>query len=83
VAPSVVRFLFPNIQLPWTAIASAKPFEAPGWVEPVAEAGTGFQAEYDFGFTGEFIELETTEPKTCIRLPGYAIGDARRYLPSS
>lgn len=83
VAPSVVRFLFPTIQLPWTSIASAKPFEAPGWVEPIGPSGDGIQiqAEYDPGFRGEFIELETTAPKTCIRLPMYAIEDARSYLP--
>ena len=34
-------------------------------------------------FRGEFIELETTAPKTCIRLPMYAIEDARSYLPLS
>ena len=85
VAPSVVRFLFPTIQLPWAAIASAKPFEAPGWVKPVGTAGTAFQvqAEYDPGFRDEFVELETTAPKTCIRLPVYAIEDARSYLPLS
>jgi hypothetical protein len=85
VAPSIVRFLFPTIQLPWAAIASAKPFEAPGWVQPVGEpvALLQVQVEYDPGFSGEFIELETTAPKTCIRLPGYAIEDARRYLPLS
>lgn len=85
-APSVVRFLFPTIQLPWAAIASAKPFEAPGWVKPVAPTGesvTVFQAEYDPGFRGEFIELETTAPKTQIRLPMYAIEEARSYLPLS
>ncbi len=54
VAPSVVRFLFPTIQLPWTSIASAKPFEAPGWVEPIGTSGDGLQiqAEYDPGFRG-------------------------------
>lgn len=85
VAPSVVRFLFPTIQLPWAAIASAKPFEAPGWVQPVGEpvALLQVQVQYDPGFSGEFIELETTAPKTCIRLPVYAIEDARRYLTLS
>jgi len=83
VAPSAVRFLFPTIQLPWTSVASAKPFEAPGWVKPVGaiEDVTLFQAEYDPGFRGEFVEIETTAPKTCIRLPMYAIEDARSYLP--
>jgi len=80
-APAIVRFLFPTIRLPWSAIASAKPFEAPGWVKPFAESGALIQAEYDPGYRGEFIELETIEPKTCIRLPMYAIGDARRNLP--
>ncbi|MBI4206440.1 MAG: hypothetical protein HY527_15575 [Betaproteobacteria bacterium] len=80
-APSVARFLFPTIELPWSAIASAKPFDAPSWVEPIAESGTVFQAKYDPGFTGEFIELETSEPKTFIRLPVYAIEEARSYLP--
>lgn len=85
VAPSVVRFLFPTIQLPWTSIASAKPFEAPGWVKPIFDPGTAIQiqAEYDPGFSNDFIELETTAPKTCIRLPMYAIEDARSYLPLS
>jgi hypothetical protein len=85
VAPSVVRFLFPTIQLPWTSIASAKPFEAPGWVKPIVNPGTAIQiqAEYDSGFSGDFIELETTAPKTCIRLPLYAIEGARSYLPLS
>jgi hypothetical protein len=81
VAPSVVRFLFPTIQLPWTSIASAKPFEAPGWVEPIGPSG--MQDEYDPSFRGEFIELETTAPKTCIRLPMHVIEDARSYLPLS
>jgi hypothetical protein len=82
-APAVVRWLFPTIQLPWSAIASAKPFEAPGWVQPIAEPGAIFQAQYDFGYTGQFLELETAEPRTCIRLPVYAIGDALGNLPSS
>ena len=81
--PSIVRFLFPTIRLPWFAIASAKPFDAPGWVKPVDEPGAVVQVEYDPGYRGQFIELETTEPKTCIRLPVYAIGDARRNLPLS
>jgi len=86
VAPSVVRFLFPTIQLPWNAIASAKPFDASGWVAPIApvgESATVIQVEYDPGFSGDFVELETTAPKTCIRLPTYAIGDARSHLPLS
>jgi hypothetical protein len=83
VMPSVVRFLFPSIRLPWSAIASAKPFEAPGWVKPMAEPGAVFQAEYDPGYRGEFVELETTEPKTRIRIPLYAIGDARKHLALS
>src|ERR1700694_4151032 len=45
-APSCVRWLFPTIQLPWSAIASAKPFEAPGWVQPIVESGAVFQARY-------------------------------------
>jgi hypothetical protein len=81
--PSIVRFLFPTIRLPWSAIASAKPFEAPGWVKPRTESDAIIQAEYDPGYRGEFIELETTEPRTRIRLPMYAIGDARRNLPLS
>jgi len=83
VAPSVVRFLFPTIQLPWTSIASAKPFEAPGWVKPIGAMKdvTLFRAEYDPGLRGEFVELETTAPKTCIRLPMYAIEEARGKLP--
>lgn len=83
VMPSVVRFLFPSIRLPWSAIASAKPFEAPGWVKPMVESGAVFQATYDPGYRGEFVELETTAPKTCIRLPLYAIGDARKHLALS
>jgi len=85
VAPSLVRFLFPTIQLPWVAVASARPFEAPGWVQPVGEpvALLQVQVQYDPGFSGEFIELETTAPKTCIRLPAYAIADARSHLPLS
>jgi hypothetical protein len=81
-APAVVRWLFPTIQLPWSAVASAKPFEAPGWVQPIADSGAVYQARYDFGYTGPFLELETTEPRTCIRLPVYAIGDALGNLPS-
>ena len=81
--PAIVRFLFPTIRLPWSAIASAKPFEAPGWVKPFAESDAIVQSEYDPGYRGEFIEIETTEPKTRIRLPLYAIGEARRNLPLS
>lgn len=84
VMPSVVRFLFPTIRLPWSAIASAKPFEAPGWVKPMVESGAVFQATYDPGYRGDFIELETTAPKTRIRLPKYAFGDdALEHLPLS
>jgi hypothetical protein len=82
-APTVIRWLFPTIQLPWSAVASAKPFEAPGWVQPIADSGAIYQARYDFGYTGQFLELETTDPKTCIRLPVYAIEDALGNLPSS
>jgi hypothetical protein len=81
VMPAVVRFLLPTIQLPWAAIASAKPFEAPGWVAPMAEPGMNVQVEYDPGFRGDFIELETTGPRICIRLPLYALEGARAYLP--
>ena len=79
--PAIVRLLFPTVQLPWSAISSARPFEAPGWVAPVQAPGTVFQAEYDPGFRGQFIELETIEPKVCVRLPMYALDDARAYLP--
>ena len=82
-APSLLRSLLPPIQLPWSAVASAKPFEAPGWVTPVQKAGIGLRFTYDPGYTGEFVELETVEPRTSIRMPMYAIGDARRYLPLS
>ena len=81
--PAIVRFLFPTIQLPWSAIVSAKPFEAPGWVTPMVKPGTVFQAEYDPGFRGAFIELQTSEPKTLIRLPLYALEEARAHLPLS
>ena len=81
VAPSVVRHLFPIVQLPWTSIGSAKPFEASGWGEPIVTLE--IRAHYDPSSRGEFIELETTAPKTCVRLPMYAIEDARSYLALS
>lgn len=82
VAPSIVRFLFPTIQLPWAAIASAKPFEAPGWVQPVGEPVALLQVkvEYDPGFSGEFIELETTAPARGRGPPG-ARGSAAQDDP--
>jgi hypothetical protein len=79
--PRIVSFLLPTIELPWTAIESAKPFEAPGWVNPIAKPGMIFQVEYDPGFRGEFVELETKEPKVVIRLSMQALQEARSYLP--
>jgi len=79
--PSVLRFLFPTIRLPWSAVASARAFEAPGWVKPVTEPGTVFQAEYDPGFRGPFVEIETTAPRTRIRLPAYALEGGMAHLP--
>lgn len=70
----VLRWFFPALQIPWTAVAKAHAFEAPGWLRPVSEPGTLLQVAYDPGYTGKFIEIEV-DPPVFIQLPAEILGE--------
>lgn len=70
----VLRWFFPALQIPWTAVAKAHAFEAPGWLRPASEPGTLLNVAYDPGYTGKFIEIEVNPP-VFIQLPAEILGD--------
>ena len=80
--PILGRF-FPDVQIPWSSVTSARPFEAPGWFRPLREPGTVLQVGYDPNYTGTFVEIVVGEPPVFIQLPQAVVGEAAsRVRPS-
>jgi hypothetical protein len=70
----VLSYFFPRLRIPWSAVTSARTFEAPGWVTPVRDPGTLLQVEYDPNYTGTFVELVIGEPPVFVQLPAALFG---------
>jgi len=78
--PILGRF-FPNVQIPWPTVRSARSFEAPGFFKANQNSGALVQVNYDPNYTGTYIELEIGEPPVFLQLPAGILGDAIAYLP--
>ena len=76
----VLGWFLPPLQIPWTAVAKARAYEAPGWFRPASEPGTVLQAAYDPNYTGTFIEMEVGEPPVFIQLPAALLGEGASRL---
>jgi hypothetical protein len=75
----LLNLLFPDVAIPWSAVRTARTYEAPGWVTPASEPGAQLQLSYDPNYTGKFVELEVGEPPVYIQLPLAILGsDAAR-----
>jgi hypothetical protein len=77
--PVLGRF-FPDVRIPWTEIASARTYEAPGWFAPQQQPGAIFQAGYDPNYRGTFVELKAGEPPVYLQLPLEILGDAAAHV---
>jgi hypothetical protein len=80
--PILGRF-FPDVQIPWSAVTSARTYEAQGWFTAASEPGSVFQAAYDPNYTGTFVELVVGEPAVFIQLPADLLGEGMSRLPLS
>lgn len=78
--PLLGRF-FPDVQIPWSTVSSARTFEAPGWFKPISEPGAILQAGYDPNYTGTFVELVVGQPPVFIQVSADVLGDAISRLP--
>ncbi|MGH2348278.1 MAG: hypothetical protein ACRDFT_02290 [bacterium] len=76
----LLGLFFPDVRIPWTAIAAARTYEAPGWFAPQRQPGAVIQAAYDPNYTGTFVELEVGQPPVFIQLPLPTLGDAASRL---
>lgn len=72
----ILRFFFPTLQIPWSAVAKAHEFDAPGWFTPASEPGSLLQVGYDPNYTGKFIEMEIGEPPVFLQLSEDILGEA-------
>ena len=73
--------LFPEVRIPWSAVTSARRYEAPGWYTPQRDAIV--QAAYDPNFTGTFVELAVGDPPIFLQLPADLLGaEAMSRLPA-
>jgi hypothetical protein len=79
-ARPIVSALLPTIRIPWSAIASARFFAAPGWT-PTSNPGTLVQLTYDPGYKGRFVEIEIGEPHYFLQLPADLLSQAIPRLP--
>jgi hypothetical protein len=77
--PLLGRF-FPEVGIPWSEVASARAYEAPGWVAPQMQPGTVLRASYDPGYTGTFVEMRIGDPPVFIQLPLEVLGEAASRL---
>jgi hypothetical protein len=77
----LLRLLLPPLQIPWSAIVRARLLDASGWVRAPRDPGALFQVTYDPGYTGRFIELQTTEPRVFIQLPAPLLAEVTAHLP--
>jgi hypothetical protein len=80
-ARPILRALLPPMRMPWSAIARARYFDAPGWVKAPRDPGTVVQVAYDPGYRGRFVEIEVTEPSVFLQLPADLLTEALRHLP--
>ncbi|MEK7862503.1 MAG: hypothetical protein AAB295_04480, partial [Chloroflexota bacterium] len=79
----IVGRLFPEVRIPWSAVTSARRYEAPGWYAPQRDPGTLAQAAYDPNFTGPFVELTVGDPPIFLQMPTDLLGaDAMSRLPA-
>jgi hypothetical protein len=77
--PLLGRF-FPELEIKWSAIRSARTYEPDGWFR-YDEPGTLVQARYDPNYTGTFVELEIGEPPVYLQLPAALLAVAEPRLP--
>ena len=77
----VVSWWFPTLHIPWSAVTSAREFEAPGRFTPPSSPGALLQIAYDPNYTGTFVELEIGTPPVFVQLPQPLFGDALHGLP--
>ncbi|HUG98604.1 MAG TPA: hypothetical protein VMQ83_05480 [Gammaproteobacteria bacterium] len=77
----VLSGFFPRLQIPWSSIAHARAFEAPGWFTPESAPGLLLQAAYDPNYTGKFIEMEAGDAPVFIQLPAWILGEHLGRLP--
>ena len=80
-APALVSALLPPIRIPWSAIARARYFDAPGWIVPASNPGTLLQVAYDPGYKGKFLEIEIAQPNYFLQLPADLLTQAMPRLP--
>lgn len=73
--PILGRF-FPEVRIPWSAVKTARTYEAPGWYRPQSEPAALLQAAYDPNYTGTFVELVVGEPPVFLQLPADLLGAA-------
>jgi hypothetical protein len=71
------------LQIPWSAVRSWRPFDAPGWVDASRDPGALVQATYDPGYRGPFVELEIGEPPVYLQLPRVLVEPALPRLRPS
>jgi len=76
----VLSWFFPVLRVPWSAVTSAREYQASGWVLPVRDPGTILQIEYDPNYTGTFVELVVGEPAVFLQLPAPILGAAAARL---
>lgn len=76
----ILRRLFPTIEIPWSDVKSARPYEAGGWFRQ-SEPGALVTLNYDPSYTGTFIELEAGEPPVFLQLPAEILAPAASRLP--
>lgn len=79
-APVIVSALLPPIRIPWSAIAKARFFDAPGWT-PTSNPGALVQLTYDPGYKGKFLEIEIGEPNYFLQVPADLLTQAIPRLP--
>lgn len=77
----LLGLFFPDVRIPWSAVTTARTYEAPGWFKPASEPGTILQVGYDPNYTGTFVELAIGDPPVFIQLPAEILGEAMSLLP--
>lgn len=75
----ILGLFFPNVQIPWSTVRTARTFDAPGFFKKGDVALV--QLNYDPNYTGTYIELEIGEPSVFLQLPAGVLGDAMARLP--
>jgi hypothetical protein len=73
--PLLGRF-FSDVQIPWTAVTTARTYNAPGWIAQARDPGALLQLSYDPNYTGTFVEMQIGQPPVFLQLPLAILGDA-------